>query len=200
MEHPGSERGDRFVLPRLVGLILPGTARRGGSLRSAAARAAAPHHAWGYSIPGISSRAPSPCNDVCRQVLRHNQTHMPKDTLTPEIISAAIEGFDAQKRRIDEQIAALRAMLSGESEQVAAQPAPAKRKRRLSAAGRKRIGDAARKRWAAIREARAAEKPASASKRSGRKSSGKATAGRTITKRRRKPAAAQKTAAPAAGE
>ena len=34
-------------------------------------------------------------------------------TLTPDIIAAAIEGFEAQKRRIDEQIAELRAMVTG---------------------------------------------------------------------------------------
>ena len=38
---------------------------------------------------------------------------MPTHKLTPEIITAAIEGFEQQKRRIDTQIAELRAMLPG---------------------------------------------------------------------------------------
>ena len=38
---------------------------------------------------------------------------MPTPRLTPEIIHAAIDGFEAQKLRIDAQIADLRAMLPG---------------------------------------------------------------------------------------
>ena len=68
--------------------------------------------------------------------------------LTNEIIDAAIEGFEAQKRRIDGQISELRAMrLGSPAESVSAttkQP-----RRRMSAAGRKAIAAAQRKRWAA---------------------------------------------------
>jgi hypothetical protein len=72
--------------------------------------------------------------------------------LSPEIITAAIEGFEAQKRRIDEQIGELRAMLNGG--QPKADGAPQKGKRRtISAAGRKRIAEAQRQRWAALKEA-----------------------------------------------
>src|ERR1035438_8308457 len=71
--------------------------------------------------------------------------------LTPEIITAAIDGFEAQKTRIDTQITELRALLSGAGPiETAATPEPTKPKRRkMSAAARKRIGDAQRKRWAA---------------------------------------------------
>jgi hypothetical protein len=72
--------------------------------------------------------------------------------LTAEIINAAIVGFEQQKLRIDTQIAELRAaMLSGgATHPTAAKPEPTKGKRRkMSAAARKRIGDAQRKRWAA---------------------------------------------------
>ena len=63
--------------------------------------------------------------------------HMPAQKLSPEIIQAAIEGFEAQKSRIDAQIAQLRQMLDGDRPKVAApSPAPQRRKRRLSAAGR----------------------------------------------------------------
>src|SRR5262245_52000543 len=61
--------------------------------------------------------------------------------MTNEIIDAAIEGFEAQKRRIDDQIAALRGMKSG----VAPKSTGG---RQISAAGRKAIADAQRKRWA----------------------------------------------------
>jgi hypothetical protein len=70
---------------------------------------------------------------------------------TPEIISAAISGFEQQKQRIDAQIADLQAMLSGGPARAAALPeeAPKGKRRKMSAAARKRIGDAQRKRWAA---------------------------------------------------
>jgi hypothetical protein len=68
--------------------------------------------------------------------------------LTNEIIDAAIQAFEAQKRRIDEQIAELRGMRSGTP--VPSASAPAKQPRRkVSAAGRKSIAEAQRKRWAA---------------------------------------------------
>ena len=74
---------------------------------------------------------------------------------TTEIITAAIDGFEAQKNRIDTQIVALRAMLAGDgaarATEAAVQPVTRKR-RKLSAAARKRIGDAQRKRWAASRK------------------------------------------------
>jgi hypothetical protein len=73
---------------------------------------------------------------------------MPTHKLTPEIINAAVEGFEQQKRRIDAQIAELRKMLTGTPTATAAAPEVPKGKRRMSAAARKRIGDAQRKRWA----------------------------------------------------
>src|SRR5450759_3975607 len=74
---------------------------------------------------------------------------MPTHKLTPEIITAAVEGFEQQKLRIDAQIAELRAMLPGGPTATAATPeAPKGKRRKMSAAARKRIGDAQRKRWA----------------------------------------------------
>jgi hypothetical protein len=71
--------------------------------------------------------------------------------LTHEIITAAIVGFEQQKLHMDTQIAELRAMLDGGPAQTAsATPEPTKPKRRkMSAAGRKAIAEAQRKRWAA---------------------------------------------------
>jgi len=84
--------------------------------------------------------------------------------LTTEIITAAVEGFEQQKLRIDAQIAELRQMLTGSHTATAATPEPTKPKRRnMSAAARKRIGDAQRKRWAASKgEAESPSKTATA--------------------------------------
>ena len=85
--------------------------------------------------------------------------------LTHEIITAAIEGFEAQKTRIDAQIAELRAVLTGGSTEPAAMPEPPKRKRRkMSAAGRKAIAEAQRKRWAASKKAAEPSAPEAAPK------------------------------------
>jgi hypothetical protein len=74
---------------------------------------------------------------------------MPTHKLTPEIINAAIVGFEQQKLRIDDQIAELRAMLAGgRTEPVATPEVPKGKRRKMSAAARKRMGDAQLKRWA----------------------------------------------------
>ena len=67
-------------------------------------------------------------------------------TLTSEIVKAAILGFEEQKRRLDEQIAELRSLLSGAKPPSQATTGP---RRKMSAAGRKAIATAQRKRWAA---------------------------------------------------
>jgi len=73
-------------------------------------------------------------------------------TLTKEIIEAAIDGFEAQKQRIDSQIAGLRAMLSPAGNGTTRNaPAAGPKKRRMSAAGRRAIAAAQKKRWAAIK-------------------------------------------------
>ena len=77
---------------------------------------------------------------------------MPTQKLTPEIITAAIEGFESQKRRIDDQIAELRALLPGGSAERAAIPeAPTRKRKKFSAAARKRMREAQQRRWAEIR-------------------------------------------------
>ena len=82
---------------------------------------------------------------------RIESNHMPPK-LTNEIITAAIVGFEAQKRQIDVQIAELRGMLDGNRPQPAAtsESAPRKRKR-FSAAARKRMKEAQQRRWAKVR-------------------------------------------------
>jgi hypothetical protein len=82
-------------------------------------------------------------------VKRVGLIHMPTQKLTPEILTAAIAGFEQQKLRIDAQIAELRTMLPGGRTEPAATPeGPKGKRRKMSAAARKRIGDAQRKRWA----------------------------------------------------
>ena len=77
---------------------------------------------------------------------------MPTPKLTNELVMAAIKGFEEQKRAIDAQIAELRAFLAGESAEPALAPAAEKpARRKVSAAGRKAMAEAQRKRWAAIK-------------------------------------------------
>jgi hypothetical protein len=101
--------------------------------------------------------------------------NMPTQKLTHDIITAAIEGFEAQKRKIDGQIGELRAMLSGgRSETRTAPKVQPKRKRKMSAAGRRAIGEAAKKRWAAFHAAKeTADKPTVSTKAAPKKSTGK---------------------------
>ena len=71
--------------------------------------------------------------------------------LTSEIIAAAIEGFESQKRHIDGQIAELRQMLDGGPKLIATPEAPARKRRKFSAATRRRMKEAQQRRWAAIK-------------------------------------------------
>jgi len=76
--------------------------------------------------------------------------------LTPEIITAAIVGFEAEKKRIDDQIAELRGLLTSGAPEPAAPAPPRRTRRKMSAAGRKAIAEAQRKRWAAKKAAEGA--------------------------------------------
>jgi hypothetical protein len=94
-------------------------------------------------------------------MVRTLENHMPTPKLTTEIIAAAIDGYELQKTRIDAKIAGLRALLSGGPAEAAATPERPKRKRRkISAAGRKAIAEAQRKRWAASKKAAEPSAPA----------------------------------------
>jgi hypothetical protein len=87
-------------------------------------------------------------------------------TFTKEMIEAAITGFAAQKQRIDEQIAELRAMLpSITSSRAFSAPSTGPGEHTMSAAGRKSIAEAQRKRWAAAKGEAAAPKVAKKAKR-----------------------------------
>src|ERR1035441_10945443 len=87
-------------------------------------------------------------NDPCVQHHGNRARIMPTPKLNAEIIAAAIEGFESQKRRIDTQIGELRAMLSGGSTEGTATAEALTRKRKVSAAARRRMAEGQRKRWA----------------------------------------------------
>ena len=83
---------------------------------------------------------------------------MPISKLNAQILEAALIGFEEEKRRIDVQIAAIRQMLAGDGTEPQPKGAPpAKRKRKLSVAGRAAIVAALKKRWAAKKAAKVAK-------------------------------------------
>ena len=72
--------------------------------------------------------------------------------LSQEVITAAIAGFEAQKKRINSMITELRNML--DHRPAAAEASQGKRK--ISAASSRRMALAQKKRWAAIKRRSAA--------------------------------------------
>jgi hypothetical protein len=72
--------------------------------------------------------------------------------MSEEIINAAIDGFKAQRNRLELRVAELRAMLNGGPAQPAAPSEPMPRKRRkLSPAALRRMREAQRLKWAKVR-------------------------------------------------
>jgi hypothetical protein len=91
---------------------------------------------------------------------------MPTQKLTPEIASAAILGLEEMKRKIDGQIAELRALLSGGyAETAATTEAPTGKRKKFSAAARRKMALAQKARWAKIRGESASTAPAPRAKR-----------------------------------
>jgi hypothetical protein len=84
---------------------------------------------------------------------------------TREILEAALQGLEAQKQKLEEQIDQVRAMMGrrvgrppkGDGAEASAprRTGPAGKKRSLSAEARKRIAAAQKKRWAAFRKGQA---------------------------------------------
>lgn len=72
--------------------------------------------------------------------------------LTNEIIAAAIAGFEAQKTHIDSQIAELRAMLTGQPAKQTPAPETPAPKRKVSAAARRKMALAQKRRWEKVKE------------------------------------------------
>ena len=81
-----------------------------------------------------------------------------------EILEAALQGLEAQKQKLDEQIAQVRSMIgrrvgrppkdSNGATTSASSQTGATRKRILSPEARKRIAAAQKKRWAKVRRAK----------------------------------------------
>jgi len=123
--------------------------------------------------------------------------------LTHEILSAAIDGFEAQKERIDARIAELREQLAGIGTAPATVTEATAPRRRLSAAARRRIAAAQRRRWAEARQqagGAAAKQPARQKRRlspEGRRRIIEATKKRWAMVRAQKAVAARKKSAPA---
>jgi hypothetical protein len=69
----------------------------------------------------------------------------------------ALVGYEVEKKRIEEKIGEIKAMLKGKpvSSPVSAKPKPAAGRRILSEAARKRISAAQKKRWAEARKRKA---------------------------------------------
>ena|ERR1041384_74389 len=122
---------------------------------------------------------------------------MPKQTLTPAIINAAIDGFEAQKRQIDDQIAELRNLLPNPRGEGGEDHTRSNR-RKMSAAARARIAAAQRKRWAESRKQGKASAKSAAPKRkrrlsaAGRRAIAEASKKRWAAVRAKKAAAAEK--------
>src|SRR3954447_16419015 len=73
-------------------------------------------------------------------------------TLSNEVITAAIEGFEAQQQRIADQIRELRSMLNGShTETIAPSDGAARGKRKFSPDAIRRMREAQQRRWAKVR-------------------------------------------------
>ena len=74
-------------------------------------------------------------------------------TLTPDIIRAAIDGFENQKKQIDSQITELKGLLDGNAPEAdgSTPETTARKRRKFSAAAIRRMKAAQQKRWAKIR-------------------------------------------------
>jgi hypothetical protein len=80
--------------------------------------------------------------------------------MDPALLQAALDGFEQRLKEVNEKIVAVRRMMRSPGRPASAAPAaPARRRRPMSAAARKRIADAQKRRWAAF-HSRSAKKAA----------------------------------------
>jgi hypothetical protein len=82
--------------------------------------------------------------------------------LTPQVIEAAIAGFEQQKAKLQEQIEELRALLPSRHNETAATSEAAPRRRKFSAAARKKMALAQKARWSKIKGESQSSAPAPA--------------------------------------
>ena len=109
-----------------------------------------------------------------------NPTDMPEQNLTPEILNAALEGFEAQRARLDVRIAEVRRLLGARPQRPKAPAEAPKPRRKMSAAGRKRISDATRKRWAEYHRKKAEAATPAKGPAAGKKAAPKTTAAKKV--------------------
>src|SRR5215831_4682863 len=83
--------------------------------------------------------------------------------LTTEILNAALENLTSKRQQIDEQITEIRRMLGNTTNGASAPAEAAARKHRISAAGRRAIAAAQKRRWAE-KKAASGETPAAGTK------------------------------------
>ncbi len=84
---------------------------------------------------------------------------MPKGkSLDAGILSAALEGLELQKQRLEQSIAEVRRLLGGTTRKAPVAVEAKRPRRKLSAAARKRISAATKRRWAEFRKQKAAAK------------------------------------------
>jgi hypothetical protein len=81
---------------------------------------------------------------------------MPNQRLSPEILTAALVGLEIEKRKLEERIAEVRAMLGGRS---SGQGSAAEATHHRSAAARRKMALAQKARWARVK-GEVAAKPA----------------------------------------
>ena len=82
-----------------------------------------------------------------------------------ETLKMALIGYEAERQKLEATMAAIRSQLGGRASAPSTTPTgDAKSKHKMSAAGRKAIAEAQRKRWAAVHAAKQKEKPAAVTK------------------------------------
>lgn len=91
--------------------------------------------------------------------------------LTNEVITAAIEGYESQKTRIDQQIADLKRLLTGSGKSATPADSAAPKRRKFSAETRRKMKLAQQRRWAKIKGGSAPAAPAKVSAKPKRKMS-----------------------------
>jgi hypothetical protein len=112
-------------------------------------------------------------------------------SLTKEIIEAAITGFEGQKQKIDAQIAELRGMLNGVGSNSPTEP-KSETRHKFSAVTLKRMREAQQRRWAKVRGVSAPATPVTKSLKPKRKMS--AAGRKAIAEAQKKRWAAKKAA------
>jgi hypothetical protein len=83
---------------------------------------------------------------------------MPQLKLSDDILTAALEGYEAQRNRVNAKIAEIRSLLGG----TAAPSEGAKPQRKVSAAARRRMARAQKLRWKKIKQGAEPAKAATA--------------------------------------